>query len=248
MNPAEGGRGGKGAASGGGSELRGLLSEPSGRSASCRQSREAKPTASADSRAERERSWSEGEQGSGERASFEERRRRGTRRRAPENLASAPSGDSERVASRPVFWPSGDSYASCRRRAGAPGEQAPKRRGADTRGGFSPFLPWREEKTYELGEDEAWRASCGRSRRRLKASRRRAFQSPEGCPEGARPKARSVTGRGTGTDGAELGRREVADRRSGARGARRGGGGAVSVGSGGRGRGPTETRRGAQEA
>jgi len=167
--------------------------------------------------------------GRGERASFEERRRRGTRRRAPENLASAPSGDSERVASRPAFWPSGDSYASCRRRAGAPGEQAPKRRGADARGGFSPFLPLRGEKTSGFGEDEAWRASCGRSRRRLKASRRRAFQSPEGCPEGARPKARSVTGRGSGTDGAELGRREVADRRSGAKGARRGGGGAVSV-------------------
>ena len=143
------GRGGKGAASGGGTERRSLLSEPSGRSASCRQSREAKPTASADSRAERERFWSKGEQGSGERASFEERRRRGTRRRAPENLASVPSGDSERVASRPVSWPSGDSYASCRRRAGAPGEQATKRSGADARGGLPPLLLLRGERTYK---------------------------------------------------------------------------------------------------
>ena len=87
--------------------------------------------------------------GRGERASFEERRRRGTRRRAPENLASAPSGDSERVASRPLLRPSGDNKASCRKRAVAPGEQATKRRGADTRGGFPPLLPLHEEKTYK---------------------------------------------------------------------------------------------------
>jgi hypothetical protein len=56
VNPGEAGRGGKGAASGGGTERRSLLSEPSERSARGQQSREAKPTASADRRAERERS------------------------------------------------------------------------------------------------------------------------------------------------------------------------------------------------
>ena len=91
MNPAEGGRGGKGAADGGGTERRSVRSPTSGGGARGQQSREAKPTASADRRAERERPQSAGGQGGGERAWVEERRRpRNRGRRAPESLASVP--------------------------------------------------------------------------------------------------------------------------------------------------------------
>ena len=48
-----------------------------------------------------------------------------------------------------AFWPAGDNQASCRRRAGAPGEQATKRSGADARGGLPPLLLLRGERTYK---------------------------------------------------------------------------------------------------
>jgi len=152
VNPGEAGRGGKGAASGGGTERRSLLSEPSERSARGQQSREAKPTASADRRAKRERSWSAGEQGGGERAWFEERRRRGTRRRAPENLASVPSGDSERVASRPFFG----RLATIKRAVeGGPERPVSKRRSAvePTReGAFPPYYCCAGRRLTNIGE------------------------------------------------------------------------------------------------
>ena len=149
VNFGEAERGGKGAASGGGSELRGLLSEPK--------------------RKERELSAVEGgeadrvcRQPSGARALLE--RRRAGRRRASEfrgaqatRNASPSTGESRERALRrqracrqsAAFWPAGDNQASCRRRAGAPGEQATKRSGADARGGLPPLLLLRGERTYK---------------------------------------------------------------------------------------------------
>jgi len=176
------GRGGKGAASGGGTKRRSVLSEPSERSARGQQSREAKPTASADHRAERERSWSAGEQGSGERAWVEERRRpRNRGRRAPETLASVPL---ETVSVSPVGRFSGrlaTNNANCREGAVAPGEHVTKRSGADGRGGFPPcfYLCARERRRGRPERTEARRASCGRARRRPGASV--PARGPSGC-------------------------------------------------------------------
>ena len=185
VNPGEAGRGGKGAASGGGTERRSLLSEPSGRSARCRQSREAKPTASADSRAKRERSCSAASRA---RRAGEVRGAQATRNASPSTGESRPRALRRQRARRQsaAFWPSGDNQASCRRRAGAPGGQATKRSGADARGGLPPFFYCCAGrgllKTREKGG--LARFLRRRSRRRLKRAGRRVFSRRRDAPKG----------------------------------------------------------------
>ena len=129
-----------------------------------------------------------------------------------------PSGDSERVASRPFF---GRLATIKRAVGGGPERPVSKRRSAvePTReGAFPPYygcMGRGHVKTREKGGLARFLRPVPEA---TETSRKASFQSPEGCPEGARRKARSVTGRGSGTGEAELGRREVAARRSGAKG------------------------------
>lgn len=167
-------------------------------------------------------------------------------RAAESERVSRSGGDAERVAEHrrisrarppetasvsPVGRLLGRLATVTRAVGGGPERPVSKRRSGEepTReGAFPPPYRRAGRRRPDAGRDVGLARFLRPCPEATETSRKASSQSPEGCPKGkAESKKRDRPG--SGTDGAELGRREVADRRSGARGARRGGGGAVSV-------------------